>query len=48
MRGTGIGGPGSATLGDVTPAPGSSGATGSRVSGLLLPGSLGSLPPLID
>jgi hypothetical protein len=40
----GISAPRSATLGVASPAPGSSGAAGAGVSGLLLPDSLGFSP----
>jgi hypothetical protein len=48
IRGTGIGVPESAALGDVAPTPGSSGDAGLGVSGLLLPGSPSFPPPPID
>jgi hypothetical protein len=44
VHGTGAGIPGGAALCDVAPAPGSSSAVGSGISGLYLPGSPGSLP----
>jgi hypothetical protein len=48
MHGTSLGMPGSTAPGDAIPAPESSGAVGPGVAGLLLPGSLGFLPPPID
>jgi hypothetical protein len=48
MRGTNISALGRATPGDVTPAPGSSGAVGPRVSRLLLLGFPGFSPSPID
>jgi hypothetical protein len=45
MRGAGIGVPGSATPGDVTPVLGSSGAAGPGISGLLL-SVCSNFPPL--
>jgi hypothetical protein len=48
MCSTSIGAPGSATLGDATPVPKSSGAVGTGAPGLLLPGSPSFLLPPID